>query len=69
MNGRKNLLNQKKDTPYLPAGATVSYEAHVRKKTNRWYKIYLATTLNVVCLTVIFLLVGISERASLPNIV
>ena len=68
MNGRKNLLNQKKDTPYLPAGATVSYEAHVRKKTNRWYKIYLATTLSVVCLTVIFLLVGISERASLPNI-
>ena len=68
MNGSQKELNSPKDTPYLPKGETISYEARTKKKISRWYKIYLATTLGVVFLTVIFLIVGISDKATLPNI-
>ncbi len=65
MLGRKKELGAPKDTPALPKGETISYESRAKNKINRWYKIYLATTLSVVCLTVLFLFVGISDKSAL----
>lgn len=67
MTGRKNRLNAKKDAPALsaPKFRADDYQEGMQRKTNRLYKIYLATTLMVVCLTLLFLIIGISENSSL----
>lgn len=67
MTGRKNRLSPKKESPALsaPKFRSEEYGERIQRKTNRIYKIYLATTLAVVCLTVLFLIVGISESSSL----
>ncbi len=67
MPGRKNRLNAKKASPALsaPKFRAEDYQEDIQRKTNRLYKIYLATTLMVVCLTVLFLIIGISENSSL----
>ncbi len=57
-------LNPPKDIPSLSRGEAESFEIRQKRKTNRWYKIYLATTLGVVLLTMLFLAVSISERAT-----
>ena len=70
MIGRKKQLKSKDDIPYLNAGETsdrVRSEPRSVKKTNRWYKIYLATTLSVVFLTVLFLFIGVSEEPYLED--
>ena len=66
MTGRRNQLNPKKESPALsaPNFQNEEYGELIQRKTNRIYKIYLATTLAVVFFTVLFLIVGISENSS-----
>ena len=68
MNGRKKELKAPSDTPALKRGETEGPVTRARAKISRWYKLYLATTLSAVCLTAIFLAVGISSKISLPNV-
>lgn len=62
---KEKLLSAPKDTPALPRAEAESLEIKQRKKINRWYKIYLATTLGVVLLTALFLTVTLTEKANL----
>lgn len=68
MNGRKKELKAPSDTPALKRGETEGTVTRASAKISRWYKLYLATTLSAVCLTAIFLAVGISSKISLPNV-
>lgn len=67
MIGRRNRLNSKKEAPALsaPKYRYQEYQEQVQTKSNRLYKLYIATTLAVVCLSLLFLIVGISENSSL----
>ncbi|MBQ8140360.1 MAG: stage II sporulation protein P [Clostridia bacterium] len=63
MTGRKKELNPPQDIPALNPKKIKQAEAENKKKINRWYNIYLATTVCVVILTVIFLIIGFGEKS------
>jgi len=54
-----------KDIPTLNQGEIENVKIKHRKTLNRWYKIYLLTTLSVVILTLLFLAVSINNSPSI----
>ncbi|MBO5416368.1 MAG: stage II sporulation protein P [Clostridia bacterium] len=61
MTGNQKKLRPPKETPLLsPAEIEYRVEKNARK-IGRWYRIYLATAVGVAVLTVIFIIIGITQ--------
>lgn len=67
MTDRNKLPPQKDSTPLLDEAERRAFESSKRERLNRWYRLYLSTTITALFLTVAFLVVGISERADIPR--
>ena len=66
MNKKRKELKSKKDIPALKEGETIRFRNGTKRKKSfqSWYKLYLATTLSVVCLCLIFLGLRAAENGS-----